>query len=524
MNEIKRFDFKKNGIELVKSYHFGSNWPIVYILEGGNEAYVGETKGAYNRGLEHLKNPERLKLQSMYVIADDEFNKSATLDIESSLIKYMAADSKYLLQNGNAGLLDSNYYDRERYQAKFQLLWQELKRLELVNKDLVQIENEDLFKYSPYKALTEDQNKVVEDILIQIEKGEKVQDIISGEPGTGKTIVATYLMKRLTSFKYSKHFKIGLVIPMTSLRKTLRKVFKSIKGLSPSMVIGPSDVIKQKYDLLIVDESHRLQRRTNITNFKDYDRVNSSLGLDKFEGNQLDWIVKASTHQILFYDQYQSIKPSDIRPEALNKYNFKSFELNSQMRVRGGDDYIKYIRNILDVRQYEPKKFNNYELKYFENFEEMVKAIKEKDKLEGLSRLLAGYSWKWVTNKNEIIDFDIEIEGIKLKWNSVTQDWVNSKDAVNEVGCIHTIQGYDLNYAGVIIGPELSYDAKLNNITVDKAKYLDFNGKRAITDPKELDVYIKNIYKTLLTRGIKGTYVYIVDKNLRNYMSKYFSI
>ena len=522
MNDIKRFEFNKDKLVDIKNYRYGINWPIVYILEGGDEAYIGETKGAFNRTSEHLDDPKRYKIKNIYVIADDEFNKSATLDIESSLIKYMAADSKYLLQNGNAGLIDSNYYDRERYQAKFQLLWQELKRLELVNKNLDQIENEDLFKYSPYKALTEDQNRVVEDILNQLENGEPVQDIISGEPGTGKTIVATYLMKRLTTFKYSKDFKIGLVIPMTSLRKTLRKVFKSIKGLSPSMVIGPSDVVKQKYDLLIVDEAHRLQRRINITNFRDFDRVNSLLGLDKYEGNQLDWIVKSSTHQIIFYDQYQSIKPADIKPSALDKYRFKPFELSSQMRVKGGDDYIKYIRDIFNIRQDQPKKFKDYELKYFDSISKMVEEIKSKDQSVGLSRLLAGYSWNWVTNKNDNIDFDIEIEGIRLKWNSVTKDWVNSKDAVNEVGCIHTIQGYDLNYAGVIIGPEVSFDSNTNKIVIDKSKYLDFNGKRAITDPKELEVYIKNIYKTLLTRGIRGTYVYVVDTSLRKYLQKFF--
>lgn len=282
------------------------------------------------------------------------------------------------------------------------------------------------------------------------------------------------------------------------------------------MVLGPYDVVKEKYDLLIVDEAHRLQRRVNLTNFPAYDAVNQKLGLKK--GTQLDWIMKSSRHQILFYDKFQSIRPGDIRPEELNKYKFEKYELESQMRVKGGRDYIMYIRNILDVAQKESIKFSDYELKLFENINEMKSAVEERDKREGLSRLLAGYAWEWKTNNDEYIDYDIEIEGVKLKWNSVTEDWVNSADAINEVGCIHTIQGYDLNYAGVIIGPEILYDEKNNQIVVDKDKYLDFNGRRAISDPKELEIYIKNIYKTLLTRGIYGTYVYVVDKALREYM------
>ena len=91
-------------------------------------------------------------------------------------------------------------------------------------------------------------------------------------------------------------------------------------------------------------------------------------------------------------------------------------------------------------------------------------------------------------------------------------------ELISGVGCIHTIQGYDLNYVGVIIGPELSYDPVAKRLVFDKQKYMDINGKRSVTDPKELERYIVNIYKTLLTRGIKGTYVFIVDKALREYI------
>lgn len=522
MYEIKKFAYRKELIGKLKRYRFGTNWPIVYILEDGKEAYIGESVNAYKRASQHFERAERSKLKNMYVIADEEYNKSATQDIESSLIKYMSGDGKYLLQNVNFGIHESDYYDKERYRAKFETIWKELQKLDIVEKDLVQVENSDLFKYSPYKALSEDQLEVVRNILDLIKNGVQRPNIVSGEPGTGKTIVATYLVKLLKSKNWSKDLNVGLVIPMTSLRSTIKRVFRSVKGLSPNMVIGPNDVVKQIYDILIVDEAHRLQRRVNLPNYSGFDRINADLGLDKYNGTQLDWIMRSSKYQIFFYDRNQSIKPADILHKEFEQYNAIPHTLTSQMRVKGGDDYIKYIRDILNVTPTHPNKFYTYEFKLFDKVIDLVSAIVEKDRAVGLSRLLAGYAWKWETNRNTNIDYDIEIEGVKLRWNSVTKDWVNSPNAVNEVGCIHTIQGYDLNYAGVIIGPEMSYDESTKSIVIDKSKYLDFNGKRAISDPKELESYIKNIYMTLLTRGILGTYVYIVDEKLRNYMQKFF--
>jgi hypothetical protein len=165
--------------------------------------------------------------------------------------------------------------------------------------------------------------------------------------------------------------------------------------------------------------------------------------------------------------------------------------------------------------------FYNYEFKLFEEIHEMVEAIKEKNAEHGLCRVVAGYAWDWETKNDDSKDYDIEIDGLKLKWNSKTQDWVNSENSINEVGCIHTIQGYDLNYTGVIIGPEFGYDLDTKEFYVDKEEYKDTSGYRGIENEEELFEYIKNIYKTLLTRGIMGTYVYVSDKGLKKYLSRF---
>lgn len=518
MSEIKTFSFNKENFNQIKNYNFGLNWPVVYLIEDGKEIYIGETTRLYGRSKEHYDNPERKKLKDIHIITDEEYNKSATLDIESSLIKYISAEGSFVLQNGNEGLQNHNYYDREKYKAKFEIIWKKLQEMSLVKKDLSQIRNSDLFKYSPYKSLTEDQFFVAKQIFNEVLKNERSTFIVHGKPGTGKTILATYLFKYLKEKQETKNLKIGLVVPMASLRKTIGKVFSKIKGLKASMVIGPSDVIKQKYDLLIIDEAHRLQRRKGIMGYGSFDEVNKKLDLDN-NGTQLDWVLKSSKHQIFFYDENQSIKPADVRAEDFKNLKVKEYKITTQMRVEAGEDYINFIEDVFDIKSPKINNFLNYDLKIFDNVEEMVDKIKEKEKIYKLSRVVSGYAWPWHT-KSGTQDYDIEINGLKLIWNSTAQDWVNSPNAINEVGCIHTVQGYDLNYVGVIIGPEFTYDEKNRKFKVNRERYFDTNGRNGITDPNELERYVINIYKTLLTRGIKGTYIYIVDESLKKYFKE----
>lgn len=524
MSNIKTFPFNKEDFNQIKDYKFGRNWPVVYILENKKEIYIGQTVNAYYRSKQHFDNPERSKLDEIHIITDEEFNVSATLDIESWLIQYIAADGLFVIQNSNGGLKNHNYYDKVKYKSKFEIAWENLREMGLTKNTLEDLKNSDLFKYSPYKSLTEDQLFVAKQIFKDIKKNEFNTFIVSGKPGTGKTILATYLFKFLKEQDETKNMKIGLVVPMSSLRATISKVFSKIKGLKSNMVIGPNDVVKDEYDLLIVDESHRLQRRKGIMGYGAFDNVNNRLGLDK-NGTQLDWIMKSSKHQIFFYDENQSVKPADIRPEDFKKLNTKKYELNSQMRVEAGEEYIKFIEDIFDLRIPENINFPNYDFKIFSNIEEMVNEIKIKDEKHKLARVVAGYAWPWHTNpkKKKTQNYDIEIDDFKLVWNSTAQDWVNSPNAINEVGCIHTVQGYDLNYVGVIIGPELSFDYLNNKFKVNREKYFDINGRNGVTDPNELERYIINIYKTLLTRGIKGTYIYVVDKNLREYFNRIIS-
>jgi len=519
MLEIKTFQFNKTKFNELKEYHFGLNWPVVYIQENGKEMYVGQTTSLFSRSKQHYENENRRKLTRLHVLTDEEFNISACYDFESLLIQYIAAEGSFKLQNRNGGLVNHNYFDREKYTGKFDAIWSKLQEKKLVTREIGELRNSEFFKFSPYKALTEDQILVAKRLEKIIKKGTPGSFIVNGGPGTGKTILALYLLKRLCEEEETRHLSIALVVPMSGLRKTLQRVIRRIPGMSAAMVIGPGDVVKKKYDLLLVDESHRLRRRVALTSYKPYDDTNKLLNLSK-EGTQLDWITSSSAQQIFFYDVRQSVVPGDVRPSDFEALEATQFQLTSQMRVEGGENYLKFVDDLLALKEVESPK--DYDFRIYHDFREFIKVIHQRNSEHTLSRIVAGYAWPWRT-KGKKDGYDIEIEGVELVWNSTNIDWVSSENSINEVGCIHTIQGYDLNYVGVIIGPELSYDEGSSTLIIDKEKYKDKNGKKT-ANPAELEGYIINIYKTLLTRGIKGTYVYIVDPKLRAHLKKIIEI
>ncbi len=556
--EVKRYDFNQSVFEEFENVHSAKGlWPVVYILTDGTikEAYVGETTDTYARMSSHLKSSSKNKLTAVHLITSEKFNKSATLDIESNLIKYMSGDGQYKLINGNIGLANHNYYQKkEVYWDIFKSIWDRLRAEGISRHAIGYINNSDLFKYSPYKNLTDEQRVGLLSMIKSLLSNEFKNIIVEGGAGTGKTILAIFLFKLIYSNNDDFNFKefgedesefielilalkrkypspkMALVVPMSSFRNTLKKVFKNIKGLNANMVIGPAEVVKAKFDILVVDESHRLRRRVNLgTYFGAFDVACEKLQLEKNSCSELDWITKQSVTAILFYDQGQSVKPSDVKEEDFiklkaNKSTKVEF-LKSQFRVKGGNAYVSYIDALLrgNLKTDQPL-FNSkdYEFLIFDSIEDMLREIKHRDSENGLSRLIAGFAWPWISRKNKSL-YDIEIENSRLRWNSVTEDFINSPNAINEVGCIHTTQGYDLNYGGIIFGKEITYDNAKNEIIIRKEHYCDKNGKQSISNPHELKSFIINIYKTIMLRGIKGTYVYVCDKDLREYFSKHIS-
>lgn len=514
MFEVQTFSFDKKGFGRINSNPRLSDWPVVYIIENGKEVYIGETTSVAARSRQHSTDEDRLKLERMHVILDEEYNKSATLDVEALLIQYIAAEGTHRLQNGNRGLVNHSYFDKERYRAKFEsTIWSNLQRLGLVRKDLADIKNSEIFKYSPYKALTEDQLAIAEEILAVVTSTTRGTHIVTGGAGTGKSVLATYLVKALKDDPKTANLKIALVVSMSSLRGSIRNAFSHVGSLSESMVIGPSEVVNSDYDVLIVDEAHRLRQRKNIVNYRSHDEMNRKLGLGKY-GTELDWILLRSKHQVLFYDEKQTIRPADVHAKRFIGLEATKHRLSTQHRVQGGVAYMEFVDNLFLADRNISADFDNFDFRIYEDPGDMVKEIKVRNAEIGLCRVVAGFAWPWTRADPNALD--INLDGYRLKWNTRLVNWVNSPDAINEVGCIHTVQGYDLNYVGVIVGGELTFDVEKNQFQIQPDRYKDQNGWRGITDMRELERYIINIYKTLLTRGMKGAYVFVEDENLRD--------
>jgi len=558
--EIKDMKFDDNTPKDLAESSFYNDWPVVYILNNDKEMYVGETYHASERMKQHRDKPERRKLTEAHIIGCKDFTKSSTLDIESSLIELIKAipNNSHKLQNGNNGIVKHYYSNKEEFSQDSKLftrLWSKLLERGLVTGGIENLKNTDLFKYSPYKSLTAEQctvrDYILEDILEAFKNNKQQSIFVDGTAGTGKTILAIYLMKLLVTggefindddlsetmpfindlkeIKERKSdLKIAYVVAMTSFRQTLKEVFRHIDGLKSSMIIGPNEVAKDNYDILIVDEAHRLMKRKNLTSYGSFDDVNRKLGLpcnkEENDGDQLDWIVKQSQIQILFYDSLQSVRPTDIdfmKFESLRK-NSDMFKLTSQMRCKGGNNYSNYINNILNEKQEHKQEILNYEVLLFDDINDFSNKILEKENEIGLSRIVSGYGFEWVSKNDESL-CDIDISNRKFIWNKSNEKWVLSikgQQVVNEVGCIHTIQGYDLNYCGVIFGPEIIY--RNGHIEINKDRYFDRNGKAGVDNAK-LKEYIINIYSVLLTRGIKGTCIYVCDNKLREYLRTYFN-
>jgi hypothetical protein len=302
----------------------------------------------------------------------------------------------------------------------------------------------------------------------------------------------------------------------------MKGIFKSIDGLTESMVLSPEEVVNEMYDLLVVDEAHRLYQRHHLPGqhmYAKFDRINEKLMAESFKGDvsdytELDWIIQSSRLQILFYDEFQTIRATDITSERFEKickpHLFAYYTLLSQMRCKGGNGYYEYIKKILSeenlsIREYE--KIEKYQAKVTDSIDELFEIIESKNEECGLSRVVCGPGW----NKEE----DIEIDGKNFKWAS------EKRSDTLSVLSIHKSQGFDLNYAGVIFGKEIYYDSKTRRIEINKKELKDNFTKSA--GDESMRQYMINIYLTLMTRGIHGTYVYAVNKELREYLSKFLN-
>lgn len=374
-----------------------------------------------------------------------------------------------------------------------------------------------------------DDQKVVYERILEVSRqclqdNKKRTVIVKGGPGTGKTVVAVNLLARLTNEGQFVQYTSKNSAPRNVYLRKLKGVLK--KSSIDNMFRGSGsyvDAPKNALDTILADEAHRLNEKSGMFH---------NLG-----ENQIKEIIGASRCSVFFIDEEQRVTLQDIgtvteiRTWAFQeKSEVIEEELVSQFRCNGSDGYLAWLDNALEIR--ETANFNmegiDYDIRILDTPEEVRDLIFAKNEGRNRSRLLAGYCWDWISNgKNSSDVYDITIGDFAMSWNlGNTSTWAIDEGSVNEIGCIHTAQGLEFEYAGVIIGDDMIY--RNGHVVTDYTKRAKTDQsvkgikKIAKENPEEAektaDIIIKNTYRTLLTRGMKGCYIYCTDQQLSDYL------
>jgi hypothetical protein len=381
-------------------------------------------------------------------------------------------------------------------------------------------------------TLIDDQKLVYEKALELARKSTELNKnvfIVEGGPGTGKSVVAINLLSELTSKGENVRYVTKNAAPRKVFEAKLTGVFTAtrIRNLFTSSDIFYNAEINS-FNTLIIDEAHRLNKQGGF-----YGNVGE---------NQIREIINSSKFSIFFIDEDQRVTIKDIgRKEDIKNIakelgvSIYEDRLPSQFRCGGSDGYLEFLDGALQIQEetaVDSTADLGYEFMVFDDPDLLHQEIINKNRVDKNSRVVAGYCWNWISKRNRNL-FDIKIGNYSAKWNLSEHGGLFAihENSVTEVGCIHTCQGLDFNYVGVIIGPDL---------IVRNGKVLTDGTKRASTDrslrgitqdlrngkPEALltaDMIIKNTYRTLMTRGMKGCYIYCTDPETQHYFKEKLS-
>ncbi len=538
--ELSTYLFNKEDISKLSSAKF-NNYPVVYILHNDKKkssAYIGETVQIRNRLNSHIKDPVKSNLNTAVIVSHEHFNQSATYNIETNLINYFIADQKYQILNKSqiTSSVTHNYYDKPKYNHDiFKELWEKLRADKLVDGTLEYLQNKDIFKISPYKELSEPQIELKESILDfckkNIDSDKPAVYFIKGEAGTGKSVVLSSTFNAIQDLANDKESERlygsenHLLVNHQEMIKTYEAISESLPNLKKKNFLKPTTFInrvndgKMKSDITFVDEAHLLLSRE--------DAYNSYKG-----ENHLSDIINSSKVSIIVFDEKQFLKLKSYWTEDLFKQITKdakveTFELTDQFRIQADDSVVDWIDNFVDKKITPiPSNTGDYELKIFENAGEMFKEIEQKDKKHTLSRIVATFDYE---HKKDGADYYVEEIGFKGIWNTTNdkRTWAERAETINEVGSIYTIQGFDLNYVGVILGPSVSFNEETGELEILTQNYKDTEAFRSsskqtveynVGETKEQ--IILNSINVLMKRGVKGLYIYASDEKLRKALNK----
>ena len=383
------------------------------------------------------------------------------------------------------------------------------------NEEFIMIDEQKVFYEEAYQLALEG-----------VKSDNKKVMVIEGGPGTGKSVMAIHLLVNL--------IKEGLMTLYVSKNSAPREVYASkLKGTIRKTEIdnlfkGSGSFTNSElneFDVIVVDEAHRLNEKS---------------GFYSNQGeNQVKELIKASKFTIFFIDEKQRVTLKDIGSiDLINKYaneygaEIIKGKLSSQFRCDGSDAYIAWLEDVLQIR--ETANTHDYGVDYdfrvYNDPHAMLDEIRKLNQVNNKSRLLAGYCWEWPTKERTnkgFKDISIPEHNFEISWNLSDSIWAIDQDSIDEAGCIHTAQGLEFDYVGVIIGPDLFYKNGKVCTNYNKRAKSDQSlrgiKKMAQKDPikadKIADEIIRNTYRTLMTRGQKGCFIFCTDPALNDYFN-----
>lgn len=373
-----------------------------------------------------------------------------------------------------------------------------------------------------------DDQKVVYETAVQQAQQVKAESkrvlIVEGGPGTGKSVVAINLLARLTDAAMNARYVTKNAAPRAVYEARLTGHFR--KSVISTMFSGSgsfTDTPENEFDALIVDEAHRLNEKSGLY---------ANLG-----ENQIKELIRAARFSVFFIDESQKVTLKDIGTrEAIERWakvlgaKVEVTSLKSQFRCNGSDGYLAWLDNTLQVRDTanEILDVEEFDFRVVESASELRRLIELRNQVRNRARMVAGYCWPW-PSKSDSKAFDIVIpkDGFKAQWNLTTDGslWIEAPNSVSQVGCIHTCQGLEVDYVGVIVGDDFVVRNGQVVTQPDQRARSDksIHGlkKLAKENPTEAaklaDAIIKNTYRTLMTRGMRGCYIYCTDQETAEY-------
>lgn len=518
--KTKLIDVKKSRLSFIDSQKRNMQQiPGIYVIKNNEHIYIGESMNPYRRFKEHKDN-KKIKSDSEIILYQSlGFSKSPIYDIETELIKLSNADSEFKLKVENTKVTQESfeYFLKDGYSEVIQAIWDDFRENKWTESIYEDIINSHLYKHSPFTSPTPEQEEQIIEILKLLNLNDLNRIVVNGMPGTGKTIVLILLAIRYIE-KHDDSKTVCLITQNTQLFESLKQTLSPWKH--NIKILKPSKVKDQVFDFMIIDEAHRLKDRNN------YIMPSSIKYLKKYNfSDDLSFLMSRCKNIVLSYDHSQELRPGDINKDNFVKKFMPTnvFELKTQMRMQDADVYLKWLHDFFNNNLYAIELKEGYQFKIYDSFSDMYNTLKQMSNTNDLVYLTSGN-----TRKRSESGADFEIEDIKLNWNTESKKlksnktWLSTENAKNilEVGYYDYVQGFDMNFSGVIIGKDLYLDEdgqlQVNPDFVVNKYDKPIKGQENYQE--ELLQYVINRYRVLLTRGIKGTFIYIEDDKLRNYL------